>query len=207
VRGETLAVTRFREWCRIRQAVTNKPERKSYRHGNVHAEAVAAALTLVVEGGHEALSLRRVADAVGIAHRSLYNHFESREALLDAVAEEGFTRLAAKLETAHTTDGYVEKYVRFALANARLFDLMKSRPHATMKQKPSLQRAVHLGITPALRLFGEASRTPEENRRAVMKVLILLSGGIALHQAGILDVEGDRGLIRELQAMVKSSSD
>jgi AcrR family transcriptional regulator len=185
--------------------VPSKPARKSYRHGNVHAEALHAALTLVVDQGHEALSLRQVAQSVGIAHRSLYNHFESREALLDAVAEEGFVRLAARLEAADTTDAYVEAYVSFALANPRLFDLMKSRPHATMKLKPSLQKAVHLGISRAMKLFGRPGRSAEENRRAVMKVLILLYGGIALHQAGILDVAGDQGLIRELQAMVKST--
>ena len=39
------------------------------------------------------LSVRQVADAVGVAHRSLYNHFEDREALLDAVATEAYLRL------------------------------------------------------------------------------------------------------------------
>jgi len=42
----------------------------------------------VAKAGHEQLSLREVADAVGVAHRSLYNHFRDREALLDAVATE-----------------------------------------------------------------------------------------------------------------------
>jgi hypothetical protein len=81
---------------------------------------------------------------------------------------------------------------------------MKSRPHATMKLKPSLQRAVHLGITEALRLFADPARPSPQNRRAVMKVLILLHGGIELHRAGILDVSGDEGLITELQAMIET---
>jgi hypothetical protein len=81
---------------------------------------------------------------------------------------------------------------------------MKSRPHATMKEKPSLQRAVHLGITEALRIFGKPERGSTENRRAVMKVLILLHGGIALHIAGILDVRDDATFIEELQAMIAS---
>lgn len=178
--------------------------RVRYRHGNVGPDAAAAALAMVVAGGHEALSLRRVAQAVGVAHRSLYNHFADREALLDAVAEIGYTRLGAAVKPAESRAGYVRLYVGFALANPHLYALMKSRPHATMKLKPSLQRAVHLGITEALRLFGDAARPPQQNRRAVMKVLILLHGGIELHRAGILDVPGDEGLIAELQAMIET---
>jgi hypothetical protein len=81
---------------------------------------------------------------------------------------------------------------------------MESRPHATMKRKPALQRAVHLCIAEAMRLFGRADRSAAANRRAVMKVLVLLHGGISMHVAGILDVRGDTGLIAELQAMVAS---
>ena len=37
-----------------------------------------------------------------------------------------------------------------------------------------------------------------------MKVLILLRGALSMHAGGILDVDGDEGLIAELQAMVAS---
>jgi AcrR family transcriptional regulator len=168
----------------------------------VRAAAIAAAHEQVVEKGYAAVSLRRVAERVGVAHRSLYNHFADREALLDAVAEIGFIELAAVLTGTRTVDAMVHAYVAFALRNARLYALMESRPHATMKHRPSLQRAVHLVISEALRLFGRPDRSPADNRRAVMKVMILLHGGISLHVAGILDVRGDAGLIAELQAMV-----
>ena len=181
-----------------------RPVRDTYRHGNVRAEAIAAARAIVVADGHEALSLRRVADTVGVAHRSLYNHFEDREALLDAVAEEGFGDFAAELRGAKTSDDYVRAYITFALMNPRLYALMASRPHDMMKFKPSLQRAVHLGIDEARRFFSRSDRTSAENRRAIMKVLILLRGALSMHAAGILDVEGDEGLIAELQAMVAS---
>lgn len=192
-------------WKDELRTVAARPSRDSYRHGNLRAEAILAALDLVAPHGHEALSLRRVADAVGVAHRSLYNHFSDREGLLDAVAEESFLRLGHLLQAARTTDEYVGAYVRFALENPRLYDLMKSRPHATMKLKPTLQAAVHVGITEALRLFARPQQTSEENRRAVMKVMVLLHGGIALHRAGILDVSDDTGFIEELQAMIRAS--
>ena len=118
------------------------PRRKTYRHGNVQPEAISAASRLIAKSGHDALSLRQVADAVGVAHRSLYNHFKDREALLDAVATEAFARLGQMLKAAKTKEDYTATYVRFALANRHLYRLMTSRPHATMKFNPPLQTAV-----------------------------------------------------------------
>jgi hypothetical protein len=92
--------------------------------------------------------------------------------------------------------------VRFALKQPTLYGLMRSRAHATMKERPALQRAAPIAITQALRIFGRKGASSAENRRAVMKVLIVLHGGILMHLNGMLDVPGDEGLIAEMQKMV-----
>jgi AcrR family transcriptional regulator len=181
--------------------MTAKPRRATYRHGNLKSEALKAATRLVASAGHEQLSLREVADAVGVAHRSLYNHFADREALLDAVATEAYTRLAAILVKAETPEDYTAKYVRFALANRALYALMTSRPHGTMKFNPPLQAAVHKVIAQAMRIFCQDIESPVERRRAVMKVYITLYGGISLYTAGVLDQPSEKALIAELSAM------
>ena len=181
--------------------MTAKPRRATYRHGNLKAAALKAAFGLVATAGHESLSLREVADAVGVAHRSLYNHFADREALLDALATEAYTRLAAVLVKAQTPQDYTAKYVRFALANRAIYALMSSRPHATMKHNPPLQSAVHKVITEAMRIFCRDIATPAERRRAVMKIYITLYGGISLYAAGVLDQPSEKALIAELSAM------
>jgi AcrR family transcriptional regulator len=178
-----------------------KVRRATYRHGNLKSEALKAATRLVASAGHEQLSLREVADAVGVAHRSLYNHFADREALLDAVAAEAYTRLAAILVKAQTPQDYTAKYVRFALANRALYALMTSRPHGTMKFNPPLQAAVHKVIAQAMRIFCQDIESPAERRRAVMKVYITLYGGISLYAAGVLDQPSEKALIAELSAM------
>src|SRR5438477_13187551 len=86
--------------------MSTKPRRATYRHGNLKQAALKAATRLVAARGHEALSLREVAEDVGVAHRSLYNHFVHREALLDAVATEAYLRLAAILTKARTPEHY-----------------------------------------------------------------------------------------------------
>lgn len=181
--------------------MTSKPRRTSYRHGNLRSAALKAAARLVASSGHERLSLREVAEAVGVAHRSLYNHFEHREALLDAVATEAYTRLATKLAKAMTPADYTAIYVRFALKNPAIYALMTSRPHATMKHNPPLQRAVHQVITQAMRIFCADIESPIERRRAVMKVYITLYGGISLYATGVLDQPSETALIAELSAM------
>jgi AcrR family transcriptional regulator len=181
--------------------MTAKPRRATYRHGNLKAAALKAAFRLVAKAGHEQLSLREVADAVGVAHRSLYNHFRDREALLDAVATEAYTRLAAQLVKVQAPEEYTATYVRFALANRAIYALMTSRPHATMKHNPPLQSAVHKVITEAMRIFCTHIETPAARRRAVMKVYITLYGGISLYAAGVLDQPSEKALIAELSAM------
>jgi AcrR family transcriptional regulator len=181
--------------------MTAKPRRATYRHGNLKSAALKVATRLVAAAGHEQLSLREVAEAVGVAHRSLYNHFADREALLDAVATEAYARLAAILVKAETPQDYTAKYVRFALANRPLYALMTSRPHATMKHNPPLQAAVHKVITQAMRIFCQHIESSVERRRAVMKVYITLYGGISLYTAGVLDQPSEKALIAELSAM------
>ncbi len=177
--------------------------RRSYRHGNLKAEAIRAAYALLCDGEGPRLSLRRVADAVGVAHRSLYNHFADREDLLNAVAMEGFLRLAASLRSKATRAAFVARYVRFALDHPSLYDVMTSRRHATLYRTPDLQAAVHAVITEAFRLFVAPSQRSEERRRAVMRAFILIHGAITLHRAGILDVRGSRGLVTELATMLE----
>jgi AcrR family transcriptional regulator len=181
--------------------MTAKPRRTTYRHGDLKAAALKAATRLVAKSGHEALSLREVADAVGVAHRSLYNHFRDREALLDAVATDAYTRLGARLAKAETPEDYTASYVRFALANRAIYRLMTSRPHATMKHNPPLQSAVHKGITAAMRIFCRDIESPAARRRAVMKIYLTLYGGISLYAAGVLDQPSEKALIAELSAM------
>src|SRR5579871_6157144 len=181
--------------------MTSKPRRTTYRHGDLRAAALKAATRLVAERGHESLSLREVAEAVGVAHRSLYNHFEHREALLDAVATDAYTQLATKLTKARTPADYTATYVHFALKNAAIYALMTSRPHATMKHNPPLQRAAHLVITEAMRIFCADISDPIERRRAVMQVYITLYGGISLYASGVLDQPNEKALIAELSAM------
>jgi AcrR family transcriptional regulator len=86
-----------------------------------------------MEEGPQAVTLRGLAKRAGVSHSAPVRHFKDRDALLDAIAAEGFDELAAGLSAAeqhedlHTRlSGYAHAHVQFALENAPLMDLMFS---------------------------------------------------------------------------------
>ncbi len=74
----------------------------------------------------EALSLRSLAEAVGVSHAAPAHHFADKEALLDAVRTEAWRRFADALEAggARGLKGTGEAYVGFALDHPRQVQLM-----------------------------------------------------------------------------------
>jgi AcrR family transcriptional regulator len=91
------------------------------------AQAIREARLLLAEEG--AISMRRLADRLGIKAPSLYKHFPDKAGLEAALITEGFTELAAALEGAG--DGLpelLEAYRRWALEHPHLYDLATRQP-------------------------------------------------------------------------------
>jgi AcrR family transcriptional regulator len=78
--------------------------------------------------GVAGLSVRAAARRAGVSHNAPYRHFADRDALLAALAAEGFDLLAKSLENRAGRE-LGEAYVRFALAHPQRFRLMFSRRH------------------------------------------------------------------------------
>ena len=70
--------------------------------GNTRKEILAASLELFSVQGFEATSISQIADAVGIRKASLYSHFESKQAILDALLKEVLEQYAARSVFART---------------------------------------------------------------------------------------------------------
>lgn len=100
-----------------------------YHHGDLRRALVAAALQLIEKQEFSTIGLREVARAAQVSPGAPYRHFRNREALLAAVAAEGFEMLAQAFQTAADASGGEAKamglaYLDFALANRNLFRLM-----------------------------------------------------------------------------------
>jgi AcrR family transcriptional regulator len=95
----------------------------TYHHGELRAALLDSAAKLLEKSGPGALSLRELARRAGVSHNAPYRHFSGREALLAALAAEGFRLLGEALAQA-SGRAMGEAYVRFALEHAQLFRLM-----------------------------------------------------------------------------------
>ena len=106
---------------------TSKTRKRSYHHGDLQTALLRAAGKMLEKEGVEELKLREVARRAGVSHNAPYRHFSRREALLAALAAEGFEWLGAaqrKAAAAGGLRGMGEAYVAFALAHPQRFRLM-----------------------------------------------------------------------------------
>jgi len=105
----------------------------AYHHGDLRRALVGAACDLLERDGQDALSLRRVAAAAGVSRAAPYHHFAGKDALLAAVAAEGFRALGESMRR-HAADvedpserlcGIGVGYVVYAVDHPALFRLMQ----------------------------------------------------------------------------------
>jgi AcrR family transcriptional regulator len=118
-----------------------------------------AARRLLDKEGTEAVTMRRVAAAVGVTPMAIYRYYPDRASLLNALADEGFEELAARLAVKKSYCGLeqrltkmMEIYLEHALQKPRLFELMflKSREGAR-----SYPRDFKAGRSPTANLLVE----------------------------------------------------
>jgi AcrR family transcriptional regulator len=106
---------------------TSRHGRRGYHHGGLAGVLLRTAAQLIEKEGVEALSLREVARRAGVSHSAPYRHFQDREALLAALAADGFERLGQaqrKAAAAGALRALGEAYLQFALAHPQRFRLM-----------------------------------------------------------------------------------
>ena len=121
---------------------TSRRKKHAYHHGDLPAALRQAAGKILEKEGLEALTLRTLARRTGVSHAAPYRHFRHREALLAALAADGFAMLGRALREAAAAGGLRamgEAYVRFALRHPQRFRLMfggqlKIARHAALRE-------------------------------------------------------------------------
>jgi AcrR family transcriptional regulator len=125
---------------------------------------VAAALTILEAEGREALTMRRLAEAVGIRAPSLYKHFPDKAAVELVLIEHGFTVVALAFEEALSRDGatleaFMTAYRAVALAHPHLYRLMTTGPLPRHLLSPGVEERT---AAPLLRILPQ----PDQARAA-----------------------------------------
>jgi AcrR family transcriptional regulator len=109
---------------------------KPYHHGDLRRILIDAALQLVGESGAEWLSVREAARRAGVSPGAPFRHFPSRDALMQAVAEEAQRRFRAEIEAALAAAPAGDPlgrfrclglaYLRWAMRNPAHFEIISS---------------------------------------------------------------------------------
>lgn len=152
----------------------------SYHHGHLRPALLAAARAQLVAGDEATLSLRELAQQVGVSVNACYRHFASKEALLTQVAADGFLELRQHMldrlalsPTAGATQRLHlagEGYIAFAQRAPGLFRLMfsqKGRFETHDEFRASSGAAFTVLVELAAELRGKPAQSPEAMKLAI----------------------------------------
>ena len=128
-------------------------ERKGRELAEREHRIVAAARVIAEHEGWDAVTIRRLADEIEYSQPVLYSHFENRDAIVAAVAVEGFKELAVALREAasgstgrrNALKNVAMAYLAFALSRPALYEAMFILPtnlrFAEAETRPELRAA------------------------------------------------------------------
>ena len=111
-------------------------ERKGRERAEREHSIIAAARLIATAEGWSAVTIRRLAEVIEHSQPVLYSHFDNRDAIVAAVAVEGFRELAIALRQAaqgSTDDGdpirnVATAYLAFAREQPALYEAMFTMP-------------------------------------------------------------------------------
>lgn len=103
-------------------AVRSEP-RRNKGFDETHRELIATAVRLISESGADALSIAALAREMGINRTTVYYHFDSREALIDAVKAHATAELAKGMDEHTPVPERTSGITRFVLENPELIKL------------------------------------------------------------------------------------
>ena len=159
--------------------------KQPYHHGDLPRAMLQEAVRTIQTDGLAALTLRGVGARLGVSRTALYRHFADKQALLAAVAAEGFRTLRDDLLAAWQAsphgparmDAMGVAYVRFAVTH------------------PSHYRVMFGGAVP-----GDAEKTPADESTDAFAVLV--DAIVAQQAAGFVRRDEPRQLALYVWAVV-----
>jgi AcrR family transcriptional regulator len=106
---------------------------KKYPSGDLRLRLLKNASEIISEKGIKKLTMRSLSHKVGVSRTAPYRHFENKDALLLAVAEEGFKKLTIRYQKINRDKSFDSlsklqnigfAYIEFAIKNPGAFRLM-----------------------------------------------------------------------------------
>ena len=126
-------------------------------------QVTSAARELAESDGWAAVTMRRLAGQLGVTQPVIYSVFAGRQALIDAVALDGFTDLAAALGAVDASPmARMRAYLDFAAANPRVYEAMFSLPTGLPFAADDTPEPLHRAFSGIQDVFPDADGTRAE---------------------------------------------
>ena len=110
-------------------------ERREREREDVRRKILDAARELFMAEGYERVTMRRIADAIEYSPTTIYNHFQDKDDLVNALCHEEFAQLLSALDPSVRSADPVEEirqigaaYAAFGLANPNHYRFMFMTP-------------------------------------------------------------------------------
>jgi len=170
-------------------------ERKVRQKEEIRTSILSAAWKLVQQEGWQALSIRKIADAIEYSVPVIYDHFQNKEAILQEFTRRGFRLLNADLEKskslildpARQLEAMAYAYWEFAFHNKEYYQLMYGLGMPTcdaVRQMPELQ-VFSETIRNPIRALIEAGKNKDTNEFLKMQTFwSMLHGLISINMLG-----------------------
>jgi len=166
-------------------------ERREIQKANLKLSISSAAQDIVQKEGWEALTIRKVADAIGYSAPTIYEFFEDKSALLYELMEIGFGEWLEDIQKATRSKKSKEEFVNavadatweFAFKKKELYLLMHSLPAIPFgtEKAPQNARAIYQYIFDGLQNHKITFHDPEI---AVEMIWATMHGWISLTLMG-----------------------
>ena len=142
--------------------------------------------------GPDGVTMREMADALGVSSMTPYRYFKDKDAILAAVRTRAFNRFAEAMETARARPQprSGNAYLDFALANPASYRLMFDVSQPTFADYPELVKAMdraRLTMSDGLRDLAAAGRFKGDVELAGYVYWSSMHGAVMLELAGLLD--------------------
>ncbi|MBN2370144.1 MAG: TetR/AcrR family transcriptional regulator [Vicinamibacteria bacterium] len=189
-------------------------KRSRYHHGDLRRTLIREAVRLIRTGGDEALSLREAARRAGVSQTAPYRHFADKQALVAAVAEEGFRTLMRSIrrvfmraagDPAERLRALGVEYVRFAMKHPAEYHLMFGTARPPIEKYPTLHEAAHAALGHVLACLSDGQRVGCIRTGDLMELTFFVwthvHGLVVLLLSDSLPTAGSRGFTPEIERL------
>jgi AcrR family transcriptional regulator len=178
-------------------------QRRHQQRADARRAILDAAESLLVSGGYEQLSIRRLAERCGYTAPTIYHYFGDKDGLLPALLEERFRdvlrlirRVPLSRDPLDTIRGRARAFVRFGLRNPTHYRILTSGRHPALPPVAAAEEAQQLLEQPWRQLIAQERLRAAHLDLAQQSFFAMLHGLISLRTSRP-DYAWSPGLVEE----------